>query len=144
MTTGIQPCKVATVINCALWPIGLQHPKFSFFFPFRPRPSALLGNVKNTACVTNGQSQKSELGREAAPIDPIHFVIMLESPHEGGCGLLSESVPATFRHLCQCSHLYVHALSGRPEGPLRHAIAWSSILHSLGKSKAKLCDNYYL
>ena len=91
--TGVQPSRVTTEgSRCALplWPIGLQHPEFPFFFPFPPGPSAL-GNVKNTAYLITDQTQKSELGREAAPIDPIYLVIMLESPPGGGCGFLSQS-----------------------------------------------------
>ena len=60
-------------------------------------------SVKNTACVTFTQTPKSELGREHADIDPIHLVIMLDSPHEAGCGLLNDSERATFRHFSQCS-----------------------------------------
>ena len=72
-------------------------------------------NVKNTACVRFSQTQKAELGREHALIDPIHLVIMLGSPHEGGCGLLNDSEEATFRHFCQCFCVTEHAPSGQPE-----------------------------
>ena len=74
--------------------------------------------MKNTVSVTFSQTPKSELGREHADIDPIHLVIMLDSPHEAGCGLLNDSERATFRHFSQCSQVYEHAKSGQPEGLL--------------------------
>ena len=74
--------------------------------------------MKNTACLRFSEIQKSELGREAAPIGLIHFAIMLESPAGGGCGLLNDSERATFRHFSQCSQVYGHAKSGQPEGLL--------------------------
>ena len=105
-------------------------------------------SMKNTVSLRFSQTQKSELGREAAPIGPIHFAIMLESPAGGGCGLLNDSERATFRHICQWSSVTGHA----PGGQLGRAFSGTrsrttrmsgfSRLHSLGKSKAKLCDKF--
>ena len=109
------------------------------FFPF-VRVSAPRGERKNTASVSFGQTQKSEMRCRAAPIDLTHLVNTHDSTQTRRCGPLSDCATAIFRARSAQCFLYEHALSGQPEGPLRHAIAWSCMVHSLGKSKAKLCD----
>ena len=98
--------------------------------------------VKNTASLTFNQTQKSELRCRAARFFFTHLVNTRDSTQTRRCGPLSDCATAIFRARSAQCLVCEDALSGRPEGPLRHAIAWSSILHSLGKSKAKLCDNH--
>ena len=98
---------------------------------------------ENTASVRFSQTQKSELGREAAPIGPIHFAIMLESPAGGGCGLLNDSARATFGHFAHAPGGQLGRPSQARDRALREGGFSRLQCHSLGKSKAELCDYNY-
>ena len=73
---------------------------------------------ENTACLTFGQSPKSELRRRAARFFFTHLVNTRDRTQTRRCGPLSDSATATFRHFSQCSQVREHAKSGQPEGLL--------------------------
>ena len=113
-----------------------------------PGGSCLVGKVKITASVRFVQTQKCKSGCWDPPIDPTRLVSIHESHSLWRCGPETQFAPLTFRHFSQCSQVYGHA----PGGQLGRALSGTrsritrmsgfSRLHSLGKSKAELCDKY--